>query len=946
MNKTNFKFKHISYNDFNLEKFIQFLTQNLNLNTTYSLVFKISCDNNSIFKMCGPQIGIAIGNKHDLNFYQDLYELINTRIETTADRYNYIETIEVLEIMYSVIIPQEDLILKNISHYNLNQQLINLNKVNKNFSNQLLPLTLDTSYYGYNIVSEERVNIINFINSKTILNTTKNKITIEPEDQIFIYSSKNKKFIIVSKTLNNNNFIRYIFDYKTGLFIEKVRDTKYICIKTNKVLFDRTIANVTLTIDKDIIIKYRVNNKLQPIKSVNKFIPDRNTNFGTFDLETFKDLDGLSKVYALGFYTNKEESAKLFYLTDYPDLNSYQLILKCLDEMLVSKYHNNIFYVHNLANYDIVFLYNVLLETNLKLGHDYYILKTTLRENKIIKLDIKIKKISKTNENKYNFIKISLVDSLNLLNYSLDKLTHEFNIETKKGKFPHSFVNKNTLNYIGNKPDKSFFDNMDQTEYINIQDKDWNLKTQCLEYLAKDLKGLLEVLNEFSRLIYIYFNIQMVDYLTITSLALNIFKQNYYKIQNIPSINKIYLFNFIKEAYFGGITEVYKPFGKNLVYIDANSLYPHSSLNPLPGTDCFFVESFLNSGLELEDLFGVFYAKVKTNDLYLGLLPIRTTKGLIFPNGEFEGIWSSEELKFAKSKGYEITVTKGYQFNKVNDTFSNYILDLYKYRKNSEGFLKLIFKSLLNNFLGRFGLNIVKPITLTVNRERRDFIFSTRVVHSETILNENQFLITFNPVISNEICLQHGLDVIKVLEKDTKTNIENNLDLFQDVSIVTAVFVNSYARIFMNSLKLEVLEKGGSIYYSDTDSLVLEKDFLNLNWLGKELGQFKLEYQIKEAYFISNKTYCLLLNNEETIIKTKGVINKSLNLEQFKEMYFENKNILATKYNTLTNYAKASVLIEKKEVILNHDSYTKREKIYNTNGLWIDTKPLKFKNKQ
>ena len=62
--------------------------------------------------------------------------------------------------------------------------------------------------------------------------------------------------------------------------------------------------------------------------------------------------------------------------------------------------------------------------------------------------------------------------------------------------------------------------------------------------------------------------------------------------------------------------------------------------------------------------------------------------------------------------------------------------------------------------------------------------------------------------------------------------------------------------------------------------------------------------------------------------------------------YFENKNILATKYNTLTNYAKASVLIEKKEVILNHDSYTKREKIYNTNGLWIDTKPLKFKNKQ
>jgi hypothetical protein len=42
---------------------------------------------------------------------------------------------------------------------------------------------------------------------------------------------------------------------------------------------------------------------------------------------------------------------------------------------------------------------------------------------------------------------------------------------------------------------------------------------------------------------------------------------------------------------------------------------------------------------------------VKTNNLYLGLLPIKTPLGLIFPNGEFEGVWTSEELKFAKEKG-------------------------------------------------------------------------------------------------------------------------------------------------------------------------------------------------------------------------------------------------------------------------------------------------------
>ena len=432
----------------------------------------------------------------------------------------------------------------------------------------------------------------------------------------------------------------------------------------------------------------------------------------------------------------------------------------------------------------------------------------------------------------------------------------------------------------------------------------------------------------------------MTDALTVTRLALNIFKSKYYNKHCIPSINKIYLFNFIKEGYYGGLTEVYRPYGRDLVYIDINSLYPYAALNPMPGTDCYYIETFKDKGLDLDKLFGFFYAKVKTNNQYLGLLPVHRGGRLICPNGEFEGIWSSEELKFAKSKGYEITVIKGYQFNKVNNIFKDYILELFNFKNTSTGFLKLIYKSLLNNFLGRFGLNLIKPLTQTVNKEKRDFILSTRIVHSQTILNEDKFLITFDPTISNKICKNHGLDIFKVLEKESKTNIENSLDIFKDVSIATAAFVTSYARIHINKCKLDILEKGGSIYYSDTDSLVLDSSFLDSNWIGKNIGQFKLEYFIDEAYFISNKTYCLILKNGETIIKTKGVINNSITIEDFKSMYWFNKNITARKYNSKTNYEKASVLIEKKDVILNYDSYTKREKIYNLEGIWVETKPL------
>ena len=945
--KINFKFIHISFEDFTLENFLKIIMNNFQLNTTYSILLKISSNNNLIFKMCGPQIGIVINNGHDLQYYSKLYNLILIRIETTVDNYSYLDTIEGLEIMYSVIIPQKELTLKNIGKYSLKQQQINQGEVRKNFNQNLLPLTIDTSYYGFNILSEERKKIIQLINSNVILSKNEKDFIINDSDKIFKYTSPNKKnnFIIVSKKLDEYIFLRYIFDLNTGIYINKIKDTVYNHIdNNNKILFDRNIVNVTLTIEDQKLIKYKVVNKLQPIKVVKKSITDRNIKIGTFDLETFIDLDGLAKVYALGYYSSIEDSPKLYYLSDYPNLDSSELLLKCIDDMLVNKYNNYIFYVHNLGHYDIVFMYNILLKVNLDKGYEYYILNTTMRDNTIIKLEIKIKVYSMTKENKYRYIKISFVDSLNLLNSSLDKLTRAFNIDVKKGNFPHTFVNRNTLNYIGNKPDYKFYENLNINDYNNIPNNNWDLKSECLKYLHKDIIGLYEVINEFSRFIYIYFNVQMTEALTITRLALNIFKNKYYKNQCIPSINKIYLFNFIKEGYFGGITEVYKPYGKDLIYIDVNSLYPYAALNPMPGTDCYFIESFEDKGLDLDNLFGFFYARVKTNNLYIGLLPVHKDNRLIFPNGEFYGIWSSEELKFAKSKGYEITVIKGYQFNKVNNIFDDFIIDLFNKKKNSTGFIKLIYKSLLNNFLGRFGLNIIKPITQTVDKDRRDFICSTRIVHSHTILNDNKFLITYTPTISNEICTQHGLDVIKVLEKESKTNIENNLDLFKDVSIATAAFVTSYARIFINNIKLEILQNGGSIYYSDTDSIVLDKTYLNNNWIGDNIGQFKLEYDIKEAYFISNKTYCLILNNDQIIIKTKGIINNSITVEDFKNMYWNNSNVTATKFNTVRNYQKASVIIEKKDVVLNFDSYTKREKIYNNEDIWIDTKPLNYNN--
>jgi hypothetical protein len=99
------------------------------------------------------------------------------------------------------------------------------------------------------------------------------------------------------------------------------------------------------------------------------------------------------------------------------------------------------------------------------------------------------------------------------------------------------------------------------------------------------------------------------------------------------------------------------------------------------------------------------------------------------------------------------------------------------------------------------------------------------------------------------------------------------------------------------------------------------------NYIGPEIGKFKTEYDIRFAYFISNKTYCLVTPTDE-IIKAKGVTSHVLSVEDFKNMYFKNKDISTSRTNTSINYEKAYVDITHKDITLRHNSYQKRVKLY------------------
>jgi hypothetical protein len=141
--------------------------------------------------------------------------------------------------------------------------------------------------------------------------------------------------------------------------------------------------------------------------------------------------------YAIGIYDGIE--AYSFYSTDF--INPEKMMENAIEHLMKRKYHNYKVYLHNLSNFDGIFLLKILTSLSDKIN-------IIIREGRII--DIKFK----FGSNNYT---LYFRDSYLLLPSSLRELAINFNVENK-GLFPYSFVNEHELNYIGNIPTINYFD--------------------------------------------------------------------------------------------------------------------------------------------------------------------------------------------------------------------------------------------------------------------------------------------------------------------------------------------------------------------------------------------------------------------------------------------------------------------------------------------------------
>lgn len=110
-------------------------------------------------------------------------------------------------------------------------------------------------------------------------------------------------------------------------------------------------------------------------------------------------------VYAAGFYVSDMGGKSFKIYINTTTLDSDEVVLYYTNEMVKPKYNKFVYYVHNLAKYDVTFIIKTLVDYNYKVGYEHFKLKLRLRDQTILALEIEAKSYMSLDKNEDNYLK-------------------------------------------------------------------------------------------------------------------------------------------------------------------------------------------------------------------------------------------------------------------------------------------------------------------------------------------------------------------------------------------------------------------------------------------------------------------------------------------------------------------------------------------------------------
>jgi len=418
----------------------------------------------------------------------------------------------------------------------------------------------------------------------------------------------------------------------------------------------------------------------------------------------------------------------------------------------------------------------------------------------------------------------------------------------------------------------------DKEEYFKSIDAD---ETEFLEYLKSDVLATYELVMKLIQLSGLSES-NFVRCPTVASLAMKVFKTR--MSGDFEIIKKSVLYktqeDFVRESYYGGRTEIFKPLAKTGYHYDVNSLYPFEmqenfypvgdAISTLPigevirnkNKDIMTHERLANFKklIDEQKYLYIIDCVVEVPEVNIPILPYRQDGKLLFPVGSFRGCWTSIELDYAVSKGVEVKeIYKIIVWKKKEKVFKNFVDEFREMKENSFGAKKFFAKLIQNSLYGKFGM-------------RR------HVLAYEKYTDEKRNKLDEKNILNARIRSLIGTDIIKYKKFVHADYIRPQF----------SAFITSYARISLVKQMHRLEERGAEIYYCDTDSIVtnleIEPEFCH----EKKYGLWALERTITEGIFILPKLYAELEINGKEILKSKGLIKsyiESVKYEDYKKIY-------------------------------------------------------------
>lgn len=452
-------------------------------------------------------------------------------------------------------------------------------------------------------------------------------------------------------------------------------------------------------------------------------------------------------------------------------------------------------------------------------------------------------------------------------------------IQINKGQYVYLVDSYYTLEYSLEKLIKAFKikHKKIKIDFNNVKKDDPKVK----EHLKNDCFALYEIMIHFQDLIN---SLGGSMKMTSASTSLDLFRRNYLD-RELPTYFKQE--PIIRESYFGGRTEVIKKHLKNGFYYDINSLYPAMMYkNYFPVGKPTFIGDYNYSKNDI----GFVEITTKINQ-YLPILPFRQNGMLLFPNGIIKGWYAIPYLNELKKLNIPFKVNRAILFDKAK-IFRNFVSDLYKLRlENKKTVLELVIKLMMNSLYGKFATQIEKKI-FVINPEIEQltklklYSIPFEIFYFEKQLKYNYIL----PALSSYVTSYGQLELYKYLDENT--------------------------------------------YYCDTDSIVTTK---KLN-TGIKLGEMKLENEIIDGYFLTQKMYCFKNQDNKIIKKAKGFnkeMIKNISHNHFKKAIYENDYLpfLVVK-NSMFGWKES--IIRKKETLVNNGQKKKSIKNVDTKRIFLD----------